>query len=274
VNPLQRRTTRASAAAGAGERATWYPCACCPPNLMRMFSSWEGYLATADDDGIQLHQYAAAELGVDLPVGPVRLAVQTGYPWAGSITVTVLASPDDPWSLSLRVPDWCASATIAVGDEQPRAVPPVDRRIVSRRSWRAGDSLTLELEMPARVTEADPRIDATRGCVALERGPLVYCIETADLPPGWALEEAALPHAVAPIDAPRPELGPAVVGLTVPVSREPAGTAGWPYREAADGPVDRPPGEAGTIGAIPYFAWANRSVEAMRVWIPRRTDPS
>jgi DUF1680 family protein len=207
-------------------------------------------------------------------VGPVRVAVETGYPWAGNITVRILESPEGPWSLSLRVPDWCVSATIAHGDEQRRAVPAGDRRIVSRRSWRPGDSLTLELEMPARVTEADPRVDATRGCVALERGPLVYCIETADLSSGWALEEAILPDAVAPTVAPRPEIGPGVVGLTVPVSREPARAAGWPYREAADRPADPSTADARTIGAIPYFAWANRSVEAMRVWIPRRTSSS
>ena len=85
--------------------------------------------------------------------------------------------------------------------------------------------------MPARVTEADPRIDAIRGCVALERGPLVYCVETADLPAGWALEEAVLPHAAEATDAPRPELGAGVVGLTVPVAREPVDAPAWPYRE-------------------------------------------
>jgi DUF1680 family protein len=274
VNPLQRRTARAPAAPRAGERETWYPCACCPPNLMRMFSSWEGYLATTDDDGIQLHQYAAGELGVDLPVGPVRLAVETGYPWTGDITVRVLESPVEPWSLSLRVPDWCESATIADGGEEPRAVPAGDRRVESRRQWRSGDSLTLALEMPARVTEADPRVDATRGCVALERGPLVYCIETADLSPGWALEEAVLPHAVVPTDARRPEIGPRVVGLAVPVSREPAGAGGWPYRAAADRPGEPALADTQSIGAIPYFAWANRSAGAMRVWIPRRPNPS
>ena len=129
--------------------------------------------------------------------------------------------------------------------------------------------------MPARVTEADPRIDAIRGCVALERGPLVYCIETADLPPGWALEEAVLPHAIAPTDAPRPELGSGVVGLTVPVAREPADAAEWPYRDGRR--RRRRPAPSATprrSSAIPYFAWANRSVEAMRVWIPRRPDPS
>ncbi len=274
VNPLQRRTTRASAGAGAGERQTWYPCACCPPNLMRMFSSWEGYLATTDDDGVQLHQYAAAELGLDLPVGPVRLAVATGYPWTGAVTVSVLESPPEPWSLTLRVPEWCASATIAQGDEAPRAVAAGDRRIVSRRSWHPGDSVTLQLEMPARVTEADSRIDAIRGCVALERGPLVYCLETADLPAGWALEEAVLPHAAVPTDVPRADLGEGVVGLTVPVAREQSDASEWPYRDAADGSADAPSAATQTIGPIPYFAWANRSVEAMRVWIPRQPDPS
>ena len=83
VNPLQRRTTRAAAAPGAGERQTWYPCACCPPNLMRMFSSWEGYLATTDDDGSSSTSTRPRELAADLPGGAGPPRDRDRYPWAG-----------------------------------------------------------------------------------------------------------------------------------------------------------------------------------------------
>ena len=93
VNPLQRRTRRAAEPPGQGARAPWYPCACCPPNLMRLLSSWQQYLASSDDTGVQLHQYASADLQADLAGGPVRLSVRTGYPWHGRVTVRVVEAP-------------------------------------------------------------------------------------------------------------------------------------------------------------------------------------
>jgi hypothetical protein len=107
--------------------------------------------------------------------------------------------------------------------------------------------------MPARTTEPAPQVDAIRGCLALERGPLVYAIETADLPSGIDIEDVRLEPSAHPEPVARPDLGPDVVGLTVP-----AMTAG---------------GEAFDLAAIPYHAWANRSVDAMRVWIPRADLP-
>jgi uncharacterized protein len=248
VNPLQRRTDRAYEPPGHGERAPWYPCACCPPNLMRTLSSLEQYLASSDDTGVQLHQYATAELRAQVPGGAVRLAVRTGYPWHGRVTVEVVEAPDRPWTLSLRVPRWCRSAMLTgPGGTRPRAAGTGYAELT--RPWKAGDTTVLELDLPVRVTEPDPRVDAVRGCVAIERGPLVYCLESADLPPGTRLEDLRWDRRREPATVLRPDIGDAVIGITVPV-----------VRRAAGGP---------SAGAIPYFAWANRGAEAMRVWIPR-----
>jgi uncharacterized protein len=264
VNPLQRRTDRAYEPPGHGERAPWYPCACCPPNLMRTLSSLEQYLATSDDAGVQLHQYAGADLQAQVAGGTVRLAVRTSYPWHGRVTVQVVQAPDRPWTLSLRVPQWCRSAVLT-GPEaltgpdgsRPRATAAGWAEL--SRPWRAGDTAVLDLELPVRVTEPDPRVDAVRGCVAVERGPLVYCLESADLPSGVRLEDLRWDAAREPAAVPRPDLGEAVVGITVPVVRRPPGDAAT-AGAGADGL---------TAGAVPYFAWANRGAEAMRVWIPR-----
>jgi len=249
VNTLQRRTQRVAARPGDGERVSWMPCACCPPNLMRFLSSWPQHLATTDATGIQIQQYATAELRAEVAGAPVLLKVETDYPWQGSVALTVLESSDRPWTLSLRVPAWCRSAKLRDGGTDRPSASTGERTISETRTWRAGDSIVLELDMPARVTEPDPRVDAVRGCVALERGPLVYCVETADLPSGTELEQVELATGVQPTPVARPDIAEGLVGLSVPV---------------VDG---APP----SIGAIPYFAWANRSVEAMRVWIPRRT---
>jgi DUF1680 family protein len=250
TNPLQRRTHRAAEPPGNGHRAPWYPCACCPPNLMRLLSSWQQYLATTDGSGIQLHQYATAEIEAELGAEPVRLAVRTDYPWHGRIEIQVLETPDRPWTLALRVPQWCWSGALTTPDGELSVAGGVGfvRHV---RSWRAGDSAVLKLDLPVRVTEPDPRIDAVRGCVAVERGPIVYCIESADVPDGVELEELAWDASRTPVTVPRTDLGEAVVGVTVPVVR----------RDTAAEPL--------TAGAIPYHAWGNRQVEAMRVWIPR-----
>jgi DUF1680 family protein len=250
VNPLQRRTRRAWEPAGGGERAPWYPCACCPPNLMRLLSSWPQYLATRDDTGVQIHQYATGQISARVAGGSVRLAVHTDYPWSGRVAVQVLSTPDDPWTLSLRVPGWCPDATL----ETPgAAATPVGPGAVERhRRWRPGDTAVLDLDLPVRVTEPDPRMDAVRGCAAVERGPLVYCVESADLPPGAELEDLEWDGHRSPAAVGRPDLGESAVGITVPVRSRTNGTA------------------ALTAGAVPYFSWANRQVGAMRVWLPRR----
>lgn len=249
VNPLQRRTDRAWAEPGDGERAAWYACACCPPNLMRLLGSWQQMLATTDEAGVQIQQYASGEIVARTGGDEIRLAIETDYPWSGSVRVSVLAAPRRPLELALRVPGWCESAVLN-GPEGDLGQRRPDRQMIAvSRTWQAGDAIELNLEMPPRVTAPDDRIDAVRGCVALERGPLVYCIESADLAPGTELEAVALvPQG--PLSAlPRPDVGPNVVGL--------AATG----RAAGPSSIE--------INAVPYFAWANRVVGGMRVWIPR-----
>ncbi len=129
------------------------------------------------------------------------------------------------------------------------------------RTWQAGDSIVVTLDMPVRVTEPDARLDASRGCVALERGPLVYCIESADLPPGVRLEEVELESTVAPVVVPRPDIADEVVGVAVPAVQRHF-EAGTPSAAETWTSVE--------VDAIPYFTWANRAVEAMRIWIPVR----
>jgi len=254
TNPLQRRTGRTYEPPGHEGRQPWYPCACCPPNLMRTFSSWQQYLATTGDEGLQLHQYASADIDAEVAGQPVRVEVRTGYPWRGQVSVRVAATPDEPWNLSLRVPGWCRSATLTGVDGT--AVPVAPGMLHNSRRWQAGDTLLLDLDLPVRVTEPDPRVDAVRGCVAFERGPLVYCLETADLPRSRPLEDFRWDSRRQPVPVPRPELGDDVVGISVPVV-------------PLAGPGDAPGDESLTAGAVPYYAWANRGPGAMRVWLPR-----
>jgi DUF1680 family protein len=266
VNPLQRRKDPpAPDQHGDGGRQTWYPCACCPPNLMRLLSSWEQYLATLDDRGVSIQQFATASLQAETGAGRVGLTMETDYPWDGRIAVTVSATPDALWTLSLRIPSWCRRATITDpdGTTRPVDVDAVAGAVSLDRAWRVGDRVVLELDMPARVTHPDPRVEATRGCVAFERGPIVYCLEAADLPPGIDLEAVAVDDAEVPVVVDRPDLSAGAVGLRIPaVVTAPAGDGDAPM-------PDR------TVDAclIPYALWANRELGPMRVWIPVTDRP-
>jgi len=268
-NPLQRRTVRAAAAPGHGERSGWFPCACCPPNLMRMVASWQQYLATIDAEGVRIHQYATAEIAAQTAGGPVRLSMRTDYPWDGQVVVDVLETSPEPWALSLRIPVWADGATIRDGDGEPFRPQPGGSWSSGSRTWQAGDRVTLELDLRPRVTRPDPRIDAVRGCVALERGPLVYCIETADLPAGVAVEEVRVEPDVVPATVARPDVQPALVGLDLPAVQRRFAGSDWPYDETVEHGAG---GGAIAVRAIPYFAWANRTVDAMRVFIPVRGE--
>jgi DUF1680 family protein len=272
VNPLQRRTGSGPVEPGDGARAPWFPCACCPPNLMRVLSSWEQVIATAEPDGIGLQQYATASVVADVPGGRARLSIETDYPWDGRVALTVAETPSQPWTLSLRVPGWCRSASLTgPGDVDARAEG--TGTIRTSRAWQAGDTVVLTLDMPARVTAPDARIDAVRGSLAFERGPLVYCIETSDLPAGVAVEDVAIEPMTEPALEARPDLADPIIGLRFPAVRtaSPTPPEAWPYTDRSTAPAggeSAPADAAIEIRAIPYFAWANRTGGAMRVWIP------
>ena len=227
-------------------RQGWFQTACCPPNVMRTISSIQTYLATTDDEGIQLHQYAAGSISL----GERRLSVTTEYPWQESVSVTVDTTDAAAWALSLRVPAWCHDATISVAGDDPTPVAAAAGYAVVHREWSAGDTVVLTLPMPPRLTAAHHRVDAVRGARAIERGPLVYAVEQIDLPAGVAVDDLELVSASAHdlTVVPRPDLLGGIMTIT------------------GSGAVDG--GVGGEFTAVPYQLWANRGVGPMRVWIP------
>jgi uncharacterized protein len=254
MNPLQSRN---------GERRhRWNPVACCPPNVMRLLASLHHYLATVTETGVQLHQYASSTIRTSVPAaGPVELAVETSYPWSGAVAVDVVSSTDAAWTLSLRIPAWARAAIV---DGEP--VAPGEYATLTRR-WQAGDRVVLEIDVSPRLTAPNPRIDAVRGCVALERGPIVYCVEQPDLPAGADLADVALDPAAGPVDSgPVAQLG-GLPGVSLAgVLRDTDGWRQTEYRDLRELPATS--AAPTQLLAVPYFAWANRDEGGMRVWIP------
>ncbi|HET6548122.1 MAG TPA: beta-L-arabinofuranosidase domain-containing protein [Solirubrobacter sp.] len=221
VNPLHVRDS------GFVRFYPWFPCACCPPNLMRLLASLQRYVATRDERGVQIHQYMSGTFG--------GVRVRTDYPWDGRVEV------EAPGTVSLRVP---AGARLDGEPVAPGYVTFSGRRAV------------LELDMAPRVVAAHPRVDAVRGCIAIERGPLVYCIEAAEV------DDLRLFGNLRAVS--RPDLLGGIVAVEADGVHEPAGDPDWPYA-----PPAACPGRPVPLLAVPYAFWGNRGPGAMRVWIPQ-----
>lgn len=256
--------------ADSGLRAPWFAVSCCPTNVARTLAQLPAYLATADDEGLQLHQYADADIATSLTGGRgVALRVRTDYPSGGTVTVRIDRSPDRPWTLSLRVPRWATGATASLVDPDGARRPVAPGTAALTRVFRPGDEIRLELPVAPRWIRADPRIDAVRGTVAVQRGPLVYCAESVDLPEGNDVDAVRVDTSVDPEDGPG---GTADTAGTVVVAGEVAQGAGpsaraWPYEPLGHAPQE-PPAERTGIVLMPYHSWANRGPSTMRVWLP------
>ncbi|TWD79570.1 hypothetical protein FB561_0632 [Kribbella amoyensis] len=259
VNALQLRGSAQpdNGRSPARGRRGWFECACCPPNIMRTFASLDGYLASSSATEIQLHQYAEGEVAAELDNGTVELKVDTEYPWQGAVRVTIQQTTDQPWTLELRIPAWAEGATV----DGERVKEGEYARI--ERTWSAGDTVELQLPLDPRVVGADPRVDAVRDSVAVERGPLVYAVEQIDNTA--SVDDLHLVPSATISATHRPDL---LDGVTVLTARGRAGAGhrdGWPFAPDSTDAT----GDEVEVTAIPYYAWANREIGAMRVWLPR-----
>uniref|UniRef100_UPI0025CEB3D0 glycoside hydrolase family 127 protein n=1 Tax=uncultured Demequina sp. TaxID=693499 RepID=UPI0025CEB3D0 len=268
-NPLQLRTGHdGSSEYSPSERLDWFACACCPPNLARLVASLGAYVATGTETSARVHLYASGTIAL----GRSTLTIDTQYPWDGTITIDVAGPLEE---LALRIPAWATEPTVEVNGTTASARSDADGYL--RVPTDDGDRIVLTLPMAVEMLDPHPRVDAVRGCVALRRGPLVYCIEQSDLPPGVAVEDIRLDPAT-PV-----RTGPALTSLRTEVTLlteaivrsaagAPLGTAA-PRRARGAHSSGMLPGRI-NLRAIPYARWANRGAGAMRVWIPLDEEAS
>ncbi|WP_448059801.1 glycoside hydrolase family 127 protein [Cellulomonas hominis] len=267
TNPLQQRVAGGEAEADevnpraeGGVRAPWFEVSCCPTNVARTLASWSAYAVAVDGETVELLQYAAADVLVRVASGAeVALRVRTGYPVDGEVEIEVVTAPPTPVGLRLRVPAWAAGASLVV-DDRVRDVEPGFAEV--HRVLRVGERITLRLPVAPRLTWPDERIDAVRGCVAVERGPVVLCLESTDLPGGVDLETVRLDLAGGARDtAPGAE-------VDVVVRRPVASRAGVPPYRAEPPTGTGLPQQRSTVRLLPYHSWAERGPATMRVFLP------
>ncbi len=269
VNPLQRRADHFEKD-DPGRRREWFSCACCPPNIMRTMASLQHYLATTSaagsGDTLHVHQFTGATLSAPLAGGVLTVAMVTDYPWSGAVELRVTSAPPRECGLALRVPAWSGPPALLLNDN-PAGARTEPGYLVVRRQWQPGDVLRFQLDTSPRLTLPDRRIDAVRGCAAIERGPLVYCLEQADQPDGVDVDdlgvlEGRLRDSAATVPG---------IGETVLIEADAAPGADPGAAANAGGAARADPV---TLTAIPYFQWDNRDGRAMRVWIPAASPPA
>jgi DUF1680 family protein len=257
VMPVELRWSR--------EREPFISCFCCPPNLVRLIAEVGSYAYGQAEDKVWVHLYGGNTLDTRLADGSrLCLTQKTDYPWDGHVTITVVAAPERACSLLLRIPAWARDAALTLSGRPLPEQPEPGTYVEIRRTWSAGDVLSLTLPMPVRLMEAHPLVEEARNQVAVQRGPIVYCLESTDLAANVALSDVVVPRGI--VLTPRHD--PALLGgVTVLEGRAEA----WPgarwsaqlYRELSPGPS-----VAIDLKLIPYFAWGNRGRSEMTVWMP------
>ena len=238
---------------------------CCPPNAARTLAEVSDYMYSVSDKGLWLNLYGGNTLSAKLHSGaPVRITQTTDYPWDGAVSIRVDETPQEVFSFFLRIPGWCKKASLTVnGKPRNLALHPGQYAELNGK-WAKGDQIRLVLQMPAVLIEANPLVEETRNQVAVKRGPLVYCIESVDMPKGQSIFNIEIPASAAfqPVTK---KLDNGTVAMLEGTALLKAGTA-WNdqlYKE-----ISSKPAQPVAIKLIPYYAWGNRGHSEMAVWIP------
>ncbi|MEO3945128.1 beta-L-arabinofuranosidase domain-containing protein [Gorillibacterium sp. CAU 1737] len=247
-------------------RQEWFGCACCPPNIARLIASLGDYLYTVQNDTVFAHLYIGGKATVQVKGQDVMLDQQAELPWSGNVRFQVQTALPVSFALALRVPEWSRGARLLVnGQESILVTPEADGYFHLEREWKDGDTIELALEMPVLRLYSHPKVRADAGKVALQRGPLVYCLEEADNGPLLSQVWLSRSESSAPI---QPEWDEELLDGMIVLHAE-----AW-RMERPDSDrdtlyhADRPPVTKPFHAVfIPYYAWANRGKGEMTVWV-------
>ncbi len=243
------------------ERQKWFGCACCPPNIARLLTSLGYYIYSKNDSTIYINLYVGGEVETELNGSKIKISEDTQYPWDGKIIMKISLKEEKDFDLALRVPGWCSNASVNVNGKNIQLYSKiVDGYATISRTWKDGDTIELLFTMPALRVRANPKVREDMGKVAVQRGPVVYCLEEADN--GANLHEIILPkESQLRVEFDNDLLG----GIPVIAAEAERVNNNWGdqlYRANTSAEVYKE-----NIKFIPYFAWANRGTGEMTVWV-------
>jgi DUF1680 family protein len=244
-------------------REGYLSCFCCPPNIARTLARFHERAASVGPEGLFVHLYGGSVLDASDEDGrSLALREDSDYPWDERVVFTVTGASGGGLPLHLRVPGWSSGAYLTVnGEDVPVSAPGSYTSI--EREWHEGDVVELVLPMPVRVLRAHRLAEEATNQIAVQRGPVVYCLESADLPDGVVLEQAALRRGARFTPVPAEIGGSRVVALDVELAVLPATDEKSLYDELTDAELTSVPARL-----VPYFAWGNRGAGEMSVWLP------
>jgi DUF1680 family protein len=246
-------------------RQKWFGCSCCPPNVARLLTSLNDYIYTtsAEDNKVYTHLFIGSEAQFELAVGQVALKQQSRLPWEGYVRFELTTVPDAGFTLALRIPSWCYGQVVMKINGMISEYDVENGYATVNRQWAQGDIVEWEPVLEAHLINSHPEIRANAGKAAIERGPLVYCLEETDngsLLPNLSIDREAELHSYYDTEL----LGGAVV---IEAKGRADERASWQentaYRPLAQQQVSEPV----KLKAVPYYLWGNRQPGEMSVWI-------
>ncbi|HEY2883013.1 MAG TPA: glycoside hydrolase family 127 protein [Pirellulales bacterium] len=251
-------------------RQSYFSSFCCPPNVLRTMAEINNYAygKIAKDhveNGICVNLYGASVLETTLNGEKIKLTQETNYPWEGHVKITIDAAPKNPFfSMMFRIPGWVRDAKLAVNGVQSTKRLEPGEYLELLQDWKPGTVVELDFPMPPQLIEANPLVEEARNQVAVQRGPLVYCLESTDLPAETKLQDVLVPHAIEL----KPRFDASLLGgVTVLegsalASVEPK----WEGKLYRTMPAEKT--KPIDLKLIPYYAWCNRGKSEMTVWLP------
>jgi uncharacterized protein len=266
VNPLRQTNPLPTKLRWSRERVPFVSSYCCPPNVLRTISEVGGQAYSISDAAIWINLYGGNRLSTSMGGHSLILSQATQYPWDGKVKITVEQSPPTELSFKFRIPGWASDARLDVNGAPTGASVKGGSYAEVRRKWKVGDVVDLNLPMKATLIEANPLVEETRNQVAIRRGPIVYCLESPDIPNDVRVQDIAIgtdAKLSSRFDASLLN-GVTVVEATCFV--KPSGDwNGKLYRT-----LEAIPAREINARIIPYYAWANRGTSEMSVWLPAK----
>lgn len=247
------------------ERTEYISCFCCPPNTLRTLCEAQDYAYSIEKGGVYVNLYGGNTLNTNIEgIGEITLTQKTDYPWDGAVNISVdKLKGKKQFEIKLRVPDWCTEgAKITVNGEEQNIETKAGTYATVNRTWKKGDVVSINMPMRTRIVEANPLVEESRGQVAVQRGPIVYCLESNDLG-GLSIDDIAIP-----LDAKFTPVDMTIDGSRIKalegevINRSEASWKGQLYREATTKK------QMVKVRLIPYYAWGNRGKSEMTVWMP------
>lgn len=246
------------------ERQKWFGCSCCPPNVARLVTSLGEYIYTASDSELYVNQYIGGVANASVGGENIEIIQETNYPWDGRIKIQVTPEREHSFILGLRIPGWCHSAKVFINGEEKQLTDRMrDGYALIERTWHIGDVVQLDLAMDIQLIQSHPELRANAGKVAIQRGPIVYCIEEVD-------NQAPLASMTLLTESPLTvNFDPNLLGGTMVIEGEALLDDQVKWNKELYRPF-KSESKPVKLRAIPYYSWGNRTTGEMSVWIRRK----